>query len=646
MPAAVEIVGANVPSGDVNGPQISNGVDHTERYAQERAKRVGKGSKQYLDPKQSPKLSYLLEDPWIASGTPIQQVVSDGGHRKFVIVGAGFGGILFAVNLIKAGFKADNILIVDPAGGFGGTWYWNRYPGLMCDVEAYIYMPLLEEMDYMPKHKYASGDELREYAERICEKYGLTKTAMFQSSVKRMHWDAGRRTWKLQLEQKPKGGSACLIDMTADFVYLANGILANAKVPDLPGTDEFRGSMFHTARWNYEITGGSSAVPDMTKLQDKRVGIIGTGATAVQAVPQLARWSKHLYVFQRTPSSVAVRDNRKTDPAVWTSEIASKPGWQRDRSMNFFKFVTNADQKPEKDLVNDGWTRLPTFSALIGGPSYNVTMENVDSHVAKMHALDIEHMDRVRSRAASTVKDQSTASSLQPWYNTWCKRPCFHDDYLPAFNRSNVTLVDTNGEGVDRITSKGVLYKGNEYELDVLVVATGYASPGIGSPPQRAGIECIGSEGETLDQRYERGVSTLHGVTTRGFPNMFWPGPLQSSASPNFMFTLETLSEHVAHIISEATKRVGGTPVIQPTSEGEEDWTMKCLAGAATFASMSGCTPGYLNNEGEIDQLSKEQQYLAARKSSWAKGIEDYVRVLEEWQADGKLEGLEILPKA
>ncbi|KAF2215974.1 hypothetical protein CERZMDRAFT_34840 [Cercospora zeae-maydis SCOH1-5] len=631
-----------MPAPDGNGQAVPNDHDYIQKYALEREKRLGRGgTAQYIDSK-SAKLKKLLEDPWIATGTPIQQVVQDGGHRKIAIVGAGYGGILFAVALIKKGFSTEDILIVDPAGGFGGTWYWNRYPGLMCDVESYIYMPMLEEMDYMPKNKYASGEELRKYAESICQKYGLSRTAMFQSTVQKADWDKKCNQWKLEVVQSPKGGSESRLRINADFVVLANGLLNNAKIPNTAGASDFRGHTFHTARWDYEVTGGSSASPEMSRLQDKKVAIIGTGATAVQVVPQLAKWSKKLYVFQRTPSAVDVRNNRETDPIEWKTKIATTPGWQLDRNLNFCSFVSNASPKPQVDLVDDGWTSAPAFSALIGGPSYNVNMTNVGQHLAMLNALDTPRAARVRARAAGIVQDPYTAEKLQAWYPTWCKRPCFHDEYLPSFNRENVELVDTDGRGVTRITENGVNFDGKDYEVDVLIWSTGFTSPGIGTAASRAGIELSGRDGKSLDDHTRSGLSTLHGVTSREFPNLFWPGPQQSGTAPNQIFVLEILSAHIAYIISEASERASGSPIVQPTQEAQQAWAMTCLAGSATFAAVTGCTPGYINAEGETDQRSMEEKMTAARLAPWCRGIADFANVIEKWRADGKMEGLEV----
>ncbi|KAI5358191.1 Putative FAD/NAD(P)-binding domain, FAD/NAD(P)-binding domain superfamily [Septoria linicola] len=642
-----ERIGANVPAPDGNGPAQPNDFDYVQKYALERDKRLGRGGvAQYIDPKKSEKHKHLLDDPWIAAGTPVQQVVPNGGHCKVLIVGAGYGGILFAVELIKKGFQAEDIMFVDPAGGFGGTWYWNRYPGLMCDVESYIYMPMLEEMGYMPKHKYASGEELRLYAENICEKYELHKSAMFQSTVQSTGWDEDQKRWKLHILQEPKGGSKSNIDISADFVILANGLLNNAKVPNTEGSDQFKGEMFHTARWNYDVTGGSSADPAMTKLEDKKVAIIGTGATAIQVIPQLAKWSKQLYVFQRTPSAVDIRNNRETEANTWKTQIATGPGWQKARNLNYFHFVSNADPRPKADLVDDGWTHSPAFSALVGNPSYDVTMEKIGDHVARLNALDLARAERVRARVAQVVEDPDTAKSLQAYYPVWCKRPCFHDEYLPSFNRPNVKLIDTDGRGVNHVTRHGVEFDGIEYEADILVWSTGFSSPGIGTAASRAGIELKGRNGKSLDEHCQSGMSTLHGVTSREFPNLFWPGPFQTGASPNQMYLLTLLSAHVAYIISEAGKRVNGTPLIQPTKEGEEAWAMRCMAGAGTFAAISGCTPGYINKEGESDLASMEEKMKSARLSPWSRGIGDFTRVIEEWQADGKLDGLEVVAQA
>ncbi|TKA62739.1 hypothetical protein B0A55_09042, partial [Friedmanniomyces simplex] len=388
----VDAVGVNVPAQDLNGPQVAASFNYMDRYGEERDKRLGTGVRQYIDPSKSDQYKHFLEDPWVEKGTPFNRPVEANSHIKTIIVGGGFGGLLFAVRMIQKGFSVDDILIVEPAGGFGGTWYWNRYPGLMCDTESYIYLPLLEEMGYMPTRKYASGSEIRKYAESIATK-----------------------DWKTVIVEKGKGTPKVEVSVCADYVLFASGVLANAKLPQVEGFDTFKGHSFHTARWDYAYTGGSPEEPDLTKLKDKRVAYIGTGATAIQSVPHLAKWSKELYIFQRTPSAVDRRDNRDTDPAKWKSEVATGEGWQRERSRNFHAFIGNAPEKPAVDLVDDEWTKMWSYSALCGSPR-TVTMDGLGEYVKSLHEIDYPRSDRVRKRCEKSVRDQATAKALQAWY--------------------------------------------------------------------------------------------------------------------------------------------------------------------------------------------------------------------------------------
>lgn len=299
----------------------------------------------------------------------------------------------------------------------------------------------------------------------------------------------------------------------------------------MKGIESFKGKAFHTSRWDYDYTGGTPKQPDLKNLKDKKVAIIGTGATAVQCVPELAKYAKELYVFQRTPSSVDVRGNRDTDPEKWKSEIASKEGWQRERQLNFQAFLNNVEPKPEVNMVDDQWSKAPSYSALMGG-NKPVSMETVAQHIGELHAMDYPRTERIRQRAAELVKDQTTAASLQAWYPTWCKRPCFHDEYLQAFNLPSVHLVDTQGKGIDRITEKGIEFQGKEYDFDLIVWGTGFRSPALGTAAGKADMDVVGRDGKSMEQvNNEGGLLTLHGVASHGFPNVFWSGPLQAGAA-------------------------------------------------------------------------------------------------------------------
>lgn len=280
------------------------------------------------------------------------------------------------------------------------------YPGLMCDIESYIYLPLLEETGYMPKEKYASGLEIREYADLLANTYGLRDRAMFQTSGKSLIWKTDH--WVCSLTQKSKNQAAKDITISADFVVLASGTFTYPKLPDLPGLQTFEGKMIHTARWDYGVTGGTQAEPRLDKLSDKRVALVGTGATAIQAVPQVAKYASELFVFQRTASAVDYRGNRKTSPEEWKTKIAYKKGWQRERAENFEAFVENVEPRPAVDMVNDGWTSMPTISGAWGGPAH-YSVEETAKFMQEMEEMDAVRSERVRQRAADIVQDPETA---------------------------------------------------------------------------------------------------------------------------------------------------------------------------------------------------------------------------------------------
>ncbi|KAJ7851604.1 flavin-binding monooxygenase-like family protein [Mycena olivaceomarginata] len=619
-----------------------------QKYIEERNKRLRpEGLGQFLKLADSTQFKYLEDDPWVdhAALNAKTPVLRDGDDLKFLVLGAGYGGLLFAVHLIEAGFNAADIRIVDVAGGFGGTWYWNRYPGLMCDTESYIFMPLIEETGYMPRFKYAYGPELREHANRIAEKWGLTDKALFRTQSRSAHWDGAAKRWVVQLvENRGPTEPKKEIKITAQYVLVASGVLDAPHIPRLPGFDQFKGQHFHTSRWNYDITGGTDTDWTLDKLKDKRVGILGTGATAVQAVPHLAKWAKHLYVFQRTPSSVDVRNQRPTDPDEWANKIAATKGWARARTENFNSWFTN--EPNGDDLVNDGWCHLRSFFGRRG----IIAPEQIPEHVATMHAYDIERAEKIRARTTEVVKDRETADKLKHWYPAWCKRPTFHDDYLPAFNQSNVTLVDTDGKGVEGLTADAVAANGTSYPIDVLVLSTGFAlsvDGGSGSPAQRSSMKVFGREGLDMDDKWVReGTGTLHGVASHGFPNFFFYGAglAHVGLGANFTYTLDLLASHVATTLAEAERRAGGDTsrvTVEPTKAAEDEWVGEIVKRASWFAAMPGCTPGWINNEGATP-ADAEEKTKATRNAVWGEGIVSFTEVLRAWQDEGELRGLQI----
>ncbi|KAF8417842.1 hypothetical protein EV426DRAFT_638679 [Tirmania nivea] len=632
---------------DLSIANASNASEVTVKYQQERAKRLRpEGNSQFVELTTVSKLKNFESDPWL-------QVDKEDGNRtggtinapkrcKYLIIGAGFGGLLFAVRLLQAGINIEDLWIVDSAGGYGGTWYWNRYPGLMCDVESYIYMPLLEEMEYMPLHKYSYGPELRGYAEKIAAKWKLRKNTLFRTEASTMTWDDNEKEWVVEMLRQHTSKSKRQFTLRSQYVFLTSGILSVPKMPRIPGLENFQGHHFHTSRWDYTYTGGSPKDPSMNDLRDKKVGIIGTGATAVQLIPELAKWAKELYVFQRTPSTVNTRGQCPTDPDWWKKEVANKRGWQKERVDNFSAHMSKVTPLPAVDLVDDQWTK-GCFHALLGTPGF-LTPEAIPAHIASLQALDLPNQERARSRVEEVVKDKDTAEKLKPWYYSWCKRPCFHDEYLSSFNLPNVKLIDTDGKGVERVTENGVVALEQQIDLDLLIFSTGYRPPSDGSPSSRAGISITGRT-QTMDEKWAEGAGTLHGVITRGFPNLFLTGPYQTGATANWTAVLDQLAIHTAYIVSEAEAKATKKRrkvTIEPTVEGEENWSMQIMSRAGSLAAVAGCTPGYINREGDADRVTTmEEQMKAAKSAIWGHGVLDYNSVIEGWRTQGGLEGLE-----
>jgi cyclohexanone monooxygenase len=583
-----------------------------EKYRLERERRLrADGTGQYIATRDD--FAHFVDDPYADpefTRDPITQSV------EVLILGGGFGGLLSAARLIEKG--VEDFRIVERAGDFGGTWYWNRYPGAACDTESYIYMPLLEELGYMPSAKYAKAPELFEHCKRIGRHFDLYRRTYFQTTVNDARWDETSSRWKVTTN---RGDT-----FAAQYLILAGGTtLGRPKLPGVPGIHSFQGHTFHTSRWDYEYTGGDSN-GNMDKLQDKRVGIIGTGATAVQCIPHLARSAKELFVFQRTPSSVDVRNDRPTDPK-WAASL--KPGWQKERIDNFTAVISGAEF--DVDLVNDGWTHL-IGRILVDARRRARSGEEVDVD-ALVQLADYQTMEKVRARIDSVIGDPVTAEALKPWYNQFCKRPCFHDDYLPTFNRPNVHLVDTLGKGVERITEKGVIVAGREYPLDCLIFATGFE---VGSDYTRnVGFEIFGRDGVTLTEKWKNGASTLHGMLSRGFPNCFVISTIQSGQSANFQHMLDVKAQHIAFIIAEAHAR--SMKELEPTAEAEADWVATIVRYAkGRLAYLAECTPGYYNNEGgELDDR-------IARNTQYWRGPVAYSQLLQRWREDRSMAGIDI----
>jgi cyclohexanone monooxygenase len=580
-----------------------------KKYIAERDKRLRTdGNEQYVEIKDQ--FAHYLEDPYVEpiARAPLFDEV------EVVVIGGGFGGLLAGARLREAG--VEDIRMIEKGGDFGGTWYWNRYPGAACDIESYVYLPLLEELNFVPVEKYTRAPEILKHSRAIGEKFDLYRNALFQTEVTEMRWDEKSARWII----KTNKGDA----MKARFVVMANGPLHRPKLPGIPGVESYKGHSFHTSRWDYDYTGGDSN-GNLTGLKDKVVGIIGTGATAVQCVPHLGAGAKQLYVFQRTPSSIDVRNNRPTDPE-WEKSL--KPGWQKERMDNFNALVSGVPQA--EDLVNDGWTDI-IGNLLMLMRKANETGAQQDLATV-MQLADFKKMEQIRARAQAIVNDPNTAEALKPYYNQFCKRPCFHDEYLDTFNRPNVTLVNTDGKGVERITEHGVVANGKEYELDCLIYGTGFE---VGtSYTRRAGYELYGRGGQSLTDKWKDGVSTLHGMHARGFPNVLIMMNTQSGFTANFPHMLEVQATHLAYIIKTAQDRQA--TVVEAAEEAENAWVQTIIDSALMRQKFQEeCTPGYYNNEGKPSPL-------AARNGFYGGGSIAFINMMEEWRKADDLKGLEL----
>ena len=596
-----------------------------EKYAQERAKRLRpEGADQYLELEGEFAEFYEI-DPYttVTVRDPIVE------NAEVVILGGGFAGLLAGAYLKKAGVQG--IRVIEMAGDFGGVWYWNRFPGIQCDNDAYCYIPMLEELGFMPSKKFADGAEIFQHCRNMGKHFGLYDGALFSTQVRELHWDDSAKRWRISTDRGDQ--------IAARFVVMAQGSYNRPKLPGIPGIQEYReagGHVFHSARWDYDYTGGD-ANGGLDKLADKRVALVGTGATGIQLVPHLGRDAKELFVFQRTPSSVDERANTPTDPD-WAAAL--QPGWQEERKRNFHNwspFVGVVFGEP--DLVCDFWTELGrNLTARIAG-SADPTAVTIEQIMAFREEEDYKIMERLRRRIEAIVDDPGTAEALKPYYRFMCKRPCSSEQYLATFNRPNVTLVDVSEcKGVERLTPNGIVANGIEYDVDCVIFASGFEISTEIS--RRYAIDrIVGRDGLSLFEYWKDKYQTLHGMTSRGFPNQFFMGFIQGGVSANTTAMFEQQAQHIAYIVAEAQNR--GATTVEPSKEGQDAWvaTVRELAIDNSAFELS-CTPGYYNNEGRGGAVGNGS-FLG---DFYSPGFYAFDELIAEWRAKGDLDGLELAP--
>jgi len=546
-----------------------------EKFAEERDLRLGyrpPGTEMYrpLDGK----FADYEQDPYIDEVIEREPIVDE---VEVLFIGGGFSALLTSARLRQKG--VESIRIVERGGDVGGTWYWNRYPGIACDVVSYDYLPLLDEMEYIPTRHYAGGPEILAHCQAIAKKYELYDLAVFQTTVTSTIWDEQEQVWEVTTDRNDR--------MRAKFVICANGTLAKPRLALIDGMEDYEGVSFHTSRWDYDFTGA-----ELENLADKRVGIIGTGASAVQIIPNVGATAKELYVFQRTPSSIDIRDDWATDPE-WAAR--QEPGWQAIRRQKIIdKFRYQAEKR--KNLVG-------------------ITQEE---KIRRQENANIDAMMRIHQRIDETVEDPETAESLKPWYMLMCKRPCFHNEYLPTFNRPNVHLVDTKGKGITEIGPKGPIFDGVEYEVDVLIYATGFEV-------QQTGIynRIVGEGGLELNEKYTDGIRTVLGIHSQGYPNMFIMGGYQASFQFNLTDLLQVQGDHIANVIDYVRKNDIDT--VDVTREAEEWWVQEVISHRGKTNRNAECTPGYYNFEGQENRR---------QDGNYNGGFHAYIDHIESMQSD------------
>ncbi|MFK7913404.1 MAG: flavin-containing monooxygenase [Pseudomonadales bacterium] len=586
------------------------------KYRAERDKRLrDDGEAQYLEAADT-FAHYADDDPYADSDFVRDPVTLE---LDVVVIGAGFSGLMAAARLKDRGIT--NFRIIESGGDFGGTWYWNRYPGAQCDIESYCYLPLLEETGYMPKEKYSHAPEIFAHTRRVGEYFDLYDNALFQTRVTGVDWNEQTQRWNVATHRSDQ--------ISAQFVIQATGPANRPKLPGIPGITDFKGHTFHTSRWDYDYTGGDHT-GNLTGLADKRVAVIGTGATAIQCVPYLGKHAKALYVFQRTPSSVDLRGNSPTDKDWYD---AQESGWQRARRENFAAVL--AGQNFTEDLVADGWTDIARrigISLMNRKPEDgNLDMEEI---LLRSEIADFQKMNEIRQRVDDTVGNSNAADALKPWYRQFCKRPTFNDEFLETFNRDNVTLVDVSqSKGVERITDQGVIANGSLYEVDCIIYATGFEI--TTSAHRRVDFDTRGRDGQSLYDHWADGFRTLHGLSSHGFPNWFTIGINQNGLSPNMTAMFDDQAVHVSYIIAEVQRR--GARTVEATADAEAEWVAEIvkLAGSGAAAFLEECTPGYYNREGKGSGGNSQN-------SPYAPGINAFNALLKSWREDGTLKGMSI----
>ena len=489
-------------------------------------------------------------------------------HFDVVVVGAGFAGLYMLYRLRECGF---NPLVLERADGVGGTWYWNRYPGARCDVESLEYSysfsdELQQEWEW--SERYASQPEILKYANHVADRFNLREDIEFETTVMSARFDENSSQWHLKTDHED--------DLLCNALVMATGCLSSTNHPEIDGVTDFQGEVYHTGQWPHEPV----------DLKGKRVGIIGTGSSAIQAIPHIAEAASELVVFQRTPNFSVPARNRSADP----EEVAQvKADYTNFRALNRQAIAAIRGTMPARDqsvLDASEDERVKEFNKRWAHGGFAFMGAFNDLGISK-DANNIA-AEFVRDRIREVVKDPEIAETLAPESTLGCKRLCLDTEYYETYNLAHVSLVDINQSPIERLTQEGIQTSEQFYEFDVVIFATGFdAMTGT-----LLRIDIQGKNGQTLVDKWSEGPKTYLGLTTANFPNFFMiSGPGSPSVLTNMIVSIEQHVDWIADCLSYM--RDHEVSQINAQQNAEEEW-VQYVNAIADMTLYPTCNSWYL----------------------------------------------------
>lgn len=485
-----------------------------------------------------------------------------------VVLGAGFAG-MYMLHVLR--LENLSVRVFERGGGVGGTWYWNRYPGARCDVESVEYSYSFSDelqQEWTWSERYSGQPEILRYANHVAERFDLLKDIQFETEIVAAHYDETRANWRVRTSANER--------IECQFLIMATGCLSSANQPKIPGIDSFRGDVYHTGRWPHEEV----------DLLGRRIAVIGTGSSAIQAIPHIAEEAKHLTVFQRTPNfSVPARNKPlqadyvegiKASYADFRARNRKAPAGLGANFVGNNQSALDATQEERDHHLAKRW-EIGGFAFMGAFNDLGITKESNDIAA-----------EFVRQRIKETINDPAVAEKLCPSNVIGCKRLCLDTNYFETYNRENVDLVDINAEPLQSIDARGILTDAKHYEVDSIVFATGFDAM-TGTLTR---IDIRGKNGLTLKSKWSEGPKTYLGLMTARFPNLFMiSGPGSPSVLTNMIVSIEQHVEWIRDCISALNHNQ--QTVIEPRNDAEEEW-VKYVNAIADLTLYPTCNSWYL----------------------------------------------------